>query len=186
MCSIKHLVFQDLFTLQYQFRYLQIDKNLNLRQKTSRPFFFKKRFSKLDFLEAVSVTMTANSEEIKIKKSQHHYKFFIFSLLSPDDFLKIGSPPTQFLLSFTPPPPPPPHPIPLPSFKKGRGLGTIYIHLKIYETMFASFCVFPLEFFDVFLMFYCILPILIPTFFEQTKHKASNRFYSPTDNSKPM
>ena len=59
----------------------------------------------------------------------------IFSLslpLSPDDFLKNGPPPTQF------------------SKKGDRLVGTVCIHLKIYEIIFASYCVFLLEHFDVF------------------------------------
>ena len=47
-------------------QYSQTDENLNLRQKTS-----KKIFPKLEFLKAVSVTMIANSEKMKIKKSSH-------------------------------------------------------------------------------------------------------------------
>ena len=77
------------------FRYLQRDKSLNLRQKNSRRVWydqclevpevtvFKKRLPKLDFLKAVSVTMTANSEQIEMKKSHHTYRFCIFSLPSP-------------------------------------------------------------------------------------------------------
>ena len=53
---------------------MRTDESLILRQKTSRPVWydqclevpgtttFKEIFSKLDVLEAVSVTMTANSE----------------------------------------------------------------------------------------------------------------------------
>ena len=47
-------------------QYSQTDENLNLRQETS-----KKIFPKLEFLKAVSVTMIANSEQMKIEKSSH-------------------------------------------------------------------------------------------------------------------
>ena len=85
--------------------------------------------------------MTVNSKQIKMKKSHHPYKFHIFSFLSLFAlviFKKIGPPATQFLGIFTPFP-----------FNKGEGLETMCIHLKIYETIFASFCVFPLKHFDV-------------------------------------
>ena len=57
---------------------------------------FEKRFPKLDFLKAVSVTMIANSEKMKIKKSHPLNDFYVFSppllMVSPKDFLKNCSP----------------------------------------------------------------------------------------------
>ena len=57
-----------------------------------------------------------------------------------DFFKKLALPPTQFFGIF------------IPSFKKGGWLETICISLKIYETIFASFCVLLMEHFDFFLM----------------------------------
>ena len=85
--------------------------------------------------------MTAGIEQIKMKKipSSLQILYFLSPLpFSSDNFLKVGSPPAQFFRIFIPP------------FKKGVRLGTMYIHLKIYEIIFASFCVFLLEHFDVF------------------------------------
>ena len=96
---------------------MRTDESLNLREKTSRSVWynqclevpgtttFKKRFSKVDFLKAVSVTMTTNSEQIKMKKSDHLYKCN-FSLPSPFAlmiFKKVGPRPTQFFGIFIPP-----------------------------------------------------------------------------------
>ena len=93
--------------------------------------------------------MTANSEQIKIKKFHNLYMFYNF--LSPlpfclDDFLKSWSPSYPIFWNF--------HSTP---FKKGGKLETMCIHLKIYETIFAPFCVFPLKHFDVFWMFLLLL-----------------------------
>ena len=63
-----------------------------------RDHFFKKRFSKLDFLKAVSVIIVANSEKMKMKKS-HLSMTFAFPLpspFSPTDFFKNCSPYSVF------------------------------------------------------------------------------------------
>ena len=128
--------------------------------------------------------MTADIEQIKRKKIPSSLQIlYLLSPLpfSPDNFLKVGSPPTQFFRILIPP------------FRKGVRLGTVCIHLKIYEIIFASFYVFQLEHFDVFWMFLLFLPILIwlfvkilPHFFDNVKHKTGNKFYPPTKSNKPM
>ena len=78
-------------------------------------------------------------------------------------------------------------------FKKGEELETISTHLKIYKTIFACFCVFPLEHFDIFWMFLLLFAIFniygffktFPLFYDQIKHKGGNRLYSLTKNNKP-
>ena len=134
--------------------------------------YLKKIFSKLDFLKTVSVTMTANSEQI----------LYFFSPLSfcRDDFLRNWTPPTQFFGI---------HRFPTPSKKEG-GLETMRIYLKIYEIISASFYVFTLEHFECV---YCCLPFLIwffvkifAHFYNQIKHKAGNRFYTSNKNNKSM
>ena len=71
--------------------------------RSSRNHFLKKGFPKLDFLIAVSVTMIANSEKMKMKKSYPPYELCISSPLPfwfpPPKFLKI-IPPTQFFENF--------------------------------------------------------------------------------------
>ena len=68
--------------------------------------FFEKRFLKVDFLKLVSVTMIANSEERKMKKSHSPYNFCIFSPLPfwfpLQIFWKIVLP-TQFFGNFISP-----------------------------------------------------------------------------------
>ena len=56
----------------------------------SGTIFSKKSFTKLDFLKAVSVTMIANSEKMKIEKIPSHFG-------SPTDFLKKFLPLPNFL-----------------------------------------------------------------------------------------
>ena len=50
--------------------------------KCREQFFSQKSFPRLDFLKAVSVTMIANSEKMKMKKSHPTIS------VSPTDFLK--------------------------------------------------------------------------------------------------
>ena len=112
---------QSLVVLQYSSVYSQTDESLNLRQKTSKSvwygqflevpgiIFFKISFLNLDFLKSVSVTMIANSENMKIKKSH-------LILVSHTDFLKKFLLPTQFFGNF------------ILLFKKrsGRGQKTVF------------------------------------------------------------
>ena len=81
----------------------------------------------------------------------------------------------------------------LPPRKKDRGfLGTVFIHLQIFELIFVSFCVFPLQYFDdfwmilLFSMFDMVCCKDFSTFLKQMKHKAGNRFYPPNKNNKSM
>ena len=64
--SIYKYIYIYILTTISDVQYSQTDESLNLRQETS-----KKIFPKLEFLKAVSVTMIANSEKMKIKKSSH-------------------------------------------------------------------------------------------------------------------
>ena len=97
--------------------------------------FSKKSFPRLDFLKAVSITIIANSENMKMKK-------LYLILFSPTDFLKKFLPLPNFLetLSY--------------SLKKGMGGGRklMCFHLKINVILFNSFCAlfFLLEHIEVF------------------------------------
>ena len=81
-----------------------------------------------------------------------------------------------------------------PIFQKRRRIGrTVCIHLQIYEMiLFASFCVFLLEHFDVFWMillfsfFDMVFCKDFVPFFNQIERKTGNRFYPPNKNNKPM
>ena len=82
--------------------------------RSTRDHFFKKRFSKLNFLKTASVTIIANNEKMKMKKS-HLSMTYTFPL---QIFLKID-PSAQFFGNFILPPKPPPPPLTSPqSFKK--------------------------------------------------------------------
>ena len=108
--------------------------------------FSKISFPNLDFLKAVSVTMIANSEKMKMKKSH-------LILVSPTDFLKKFLPLPYFLETLSSP------------LKKGVGGGRklMCFHLKIYVILFNSSCVFLLEHIDVFWIF-----LLLPTIKNKT------------------
>ena len=88
-------------------------------------------------------------------------------------FLKNSSPPpTQFFRICISP----------PSRKKGGGgVEIMCIKLKIYEILFVSVCVFPLEHFDVSLMLYRLLysiSFFVKIFFrfyDQIKHKTGEK-----------
>ena len=101
----------------------------------------------LDFLKAVPVTMVANSEKRKMKKSN-------LVLVSPTDFLKTFLPLLYFLETLSSP------------LKKGVGgdRKLMCFHLKIYVILFNTFCVFLLEHIDVFLTF-----LLLPAIKNKTK-----------------
>ena len=82
----------------------------------------------------------------------------------------------------------------IPLFKKGRTLETMFMHLKIYNVIIVSFCVFVLEHFDVFKMFLLLLAMFhvvfciktFPHFYDQIKHRVGSKFYPPTKNNKHM
>ena len=86
--------------------------------------------------------MIANSEKTKMKKSH-------LILVSPTDFLTKFLPLPNFLETFSSP------------FKKevGGDRKLMCFHLKIYEILFNSFCVFLLEHIDVFSML-LLLPVI--------------------------
>ena len=72
--------------------------------RSARDHFFKKRFSELDFLKTVSVTIIAENENEKIPSP---YDLYIFSaipiLVSPTDFFKNCSPyPIFWIFNFPP------------------------------------------------------------------------------------
>ena len=94
-------------------------------------------------------------------------------LVSPASiFKKFVSPTTQFFRICISP----------PSRKKGGGgVEIMCIKLKIYEILFVSVCVFPLEHFDVSLMLYRLLysiSFFVKIFFrfyDQIKHKTGEK-----------
>ena len=125
--------------------------------RSARDNFSKISFPNLDFLKAVSVTMIANSEKMKMKKSH-------LILVSPTDFLKKFLPLPYFLETLSSP------------LKKGVGGGRklMCFHLKIYVILYNSFCVFLLEHIDVFGMF-----LLLPAIKNKTiiENKTEDRQY---------
>ena len=112
---------------------------------------FKKRFSKLDFLKAVSVTITANSEQIKIEKSITPTNF-VFSLSPPPLprwFFKNWSHSYPIFWNFHRP------------FKKEERLVTMCILLKIYEIILPLFVCTRWNILMFCECFYCCLLSLI-------------------------
>ena len=57
---------------------------------STRDHFFKKRFSKLDFLKTALVTITANSEKMKMKKLQLLLTFTFLYLPSFFNWLSLS------------------------------------------------------------------------------------------------
>ena len=116
---------------------------------STREHFFKKRFSKLDFLKTALVTITANSEK---RKWKNHNSFWpLHSSTFPLFLIGFLYPFFENFISL---------------FKNrggtGRPLRTMYIHLKIYKIIFDYFCGFSLKHWMIFFeWFYCCLPCLI-------------------------
>ena len=101
-------------------------------------------------------------------------------LLSWWFFKKTVSLPTQFsqLYQFS-----------FPPSIKGEGLvGTMCVHLQVYEIIFVSFlCSWkPWCFLSVFPYLIWLFVKIFPHFYNQIKHKADNRFYPPNKNNKSM
>ena len=116
-----------------------------------------------------------------MKKSHHSYNFCIFSFPSPfalKIFLKIGPPLLPNFLEFSFP------------IQKKEGLETMCLFPKMYEIVFVSFFLFPLEHFDFLKCFNCWLPRFFgkdfTTFLWPRKHQASNWSYPPMNSNKPM
>ena len=147
--------------------------------------YFRKKISQSRLPKSSPITRIAINEKMKIKNIPQPYNFY-FSLPLPFWFslliFKKLSPSYPFfggIFDFLPP------------LQKIEGLETMCIHLKIYQIMFVSFCVFLFEHFYVFWMFYCcwlcskwFSTETFPHFPNQMKQKAGSRFDPLNENNK--
>ena len=134
-----------------------------MRQNTSRhvwcdqylevlgPLLPKTLFSKVEFLKAVPVTMIANDKRNEKILSHLQILYFLFLIpFCPDDVLKYWSPllPNSLEFLFSP--------------SKKRGIrSNMFLPKNLWNDICPFLCVFSLQHFHVFWMFYCCLPCLI-------------------------